>query len=57
MKRKTFNLLSVIVTAISTVAVGVVTYIGKGPMTAINDSIVIVEGAIIAVCANFVKDE
>ena len=57
MKRKTFNLLSTIVVAVSAVSIGIVTYIGKGPMVAINNSIIIIEGATIAICANLVKDE
>ena len=57
MKRKTFNLLSTIVVAVSAVSIGIVTYIGKGPMVAINNSIIIIEGATIAICANLVRDE
>lgn len=53
MSQKTFNLVSIITTAVATVAIGVVQYIGKGPVQAICDSIPIVEGAIIGVCANF----
>lgn len=56
MKRKTFNLVSIITTAVAAIAAGVVAYIGKGPITAINDSIIVAEGAIISICGNFVKD-
>lgn len=55
MSQRLFNLISVITTAVCAVAAGIVTYIGKGPVTAINESIMIFEGAIIAICGNFVK--
>lgn len=57
MSQKLFNLISVITTAICAVAAGIITYIGKGPVTAINESIMIAEGAIIAICGNFIKEE
>lgn len=53
MSQKTFNLVSIITTAVAAVVIGVVQYIGKGPVQAICDSVPIVEGAIIGVCANF----
>ena len=53
MSQKTFNLVSVVVVAVCSVAIAVVDYIGKGPVTAIQDSINILQGAIITICGNF----
>ena len=53
MSQKTFNLVSIITVAVCSVAIGVVDFIGKGPVIAISDSINILQGAIIAICANF----
>lgn len=53
MSQKTFNLVTIVTSAVSAVAIGVVQYIGKGPVQAICDSIPLVEGCIIGVCANF----
>lgn len=53
MSQKTFNLVTIITSAVCAVAIGVVQYIGKGPVKAICDSIPLVEGCIIGVCANF----
>lgn len=57
MKRKTFNLISTITTSISAIAIGDVTYVKPHYAAAINDSIVLAEGAIIAICGNFVEKE
>lgn len=54
MSQKTFNLVSTITTSIAAIAIGIVTYIKPQYATAINDSIVIAEGAVIAICGNFV---
>ena len=53
MSQKTFNLISIITVAVCSIAIGVVDYIGKGPTVAINDSINILQGAVIAICGNF----
>ena len=53
MSQKTFNLVSVVTIAVASVAIAVVDYIGKGPVTAIQDSINIAQGAVIAICGNF----
>lgn len=53
MSQKTFNLVSVITIAVCSVAIGVVDYIGKGPVAAISDSINILQGAVIGIAANF----
>ena len=53
MSPKTFNLVSIITVAVCSVAIGVVDFIGKGPVIAISDSINILQGAMIAICANF----
>lgn len=57
MSQKTFNLVSVITIAVCSVAIAVVDFIGKGPVTAIQDSINIVQGATIAVCGNFLVNK
>lgn len=57
MKRSTFNLISTITTSVAAIAIGVVTYLKPQYATAINDSIVIAEGAVIAICGNFVTKE
>lgn len=53
MDQKTYNLASVITIAVCGVAIGVVEYIGKGPVIAITDSINIAQGAIITILGNF----
>lgn len=53
MSQRTFNLITIITSAVAAIAIGVVQYIGKGPVQAICDSIPLVEGCIIGVCANF----
>ena len=57
MSQKTFNLVSVVTIAVCSVAIAVVEYIGKGPVVAINDSINILQGAIIAICGNFLASK
>lgn len=54
MSQKTFNFVTIITVAVCSVAIGVVEFIGKGPVVAISDSINILQGAIIGICANFV---
>lgn len=53
MSQKTFNLITIITSAVAAIVIGVVQYIGKGPVQAICDSVPLVEGCIIGVCANF----
>ena len=53
MSQRTFNLVSVVTVSVAAVAIGVVEYIGKGPVGAITDSISIAQGAVIAICGNF----
>lgn len=53
MSQKTFNLVTIVTSAVAAIAIGVVQYVGKGPVQAICDSIPLVEGCIIGVCANF----
>ena len=53
MSQKTFNLVSLVTVSVCAVAIGVVEYIGKGPVIAISDSISIIQGAVIGICANF----
>ena len=53
MSQRTFNLIAIITSSLAAIAVGVVQYIGKGPVQAIVDSIPLIEGCIIGVCANF----
>lgn len=55
MSKKTFVLVSIIVSAVCAVAVGIVDYLSPFKWSAaIASSIPIVEGAIIGVCTNFV---
>jgi len=53
MSQKTFNLVTIITSAVCAVVIGVVQFIGKGPVQAICDSVPLVEGCVIGVCANF----
>ena len=53
MSQRVFNLVAIITSAVAAIAVGVVQFIGKGPVQAIVDSIPLIEGCIIGVCANF----
>jgi hypothetical protein len=55
MSRKTFNYISVIVTAVAAILVGTSEYFGWAP--AISTSIPVAQGAIITILGNFVKDE
>lgn len=57
MSKKTYALVSTLTTAVATAAIGLVTYFNPGYAEAINASITIAEGAVIAICANFVKAE
>lgn len=57
MSQRTYNLVSVITVAACSVAIGVVEYINKGPVIAITDSINIAQGAIIAICGNFLASK
>lgn len=55
MSRKTFNFISVIVTAVAGIAVGACEYFNLSG--AISASIPVAQGAIITILGNFVKDE
>ena len=57
MSKKFYALLSTITTAVSAVAIGIVTYFTPAHMAAINASIPVLEGAIITIAGNFVKEE
>jgi hypothetical protein len=57
MSKKFYALLSTITTAISAVAIAIVTYFTPEHMAAINASIPVLEGAIITIAGNFVKEE
>lgn len=56
MSKKTYALVATITSAVAAVAVGLVTYFNPGCAAAINASIPIAEGAIIAICGNFVTE-
>ena len=57
MKKKTFALISGIVSGVQTIAVAAVTYYALDHATAINSAIVIAGGAIIQICNLFVEPE
>lgn len=56
MNKKTFTLVATLTSAVSAAAIGLVTYFAPGNAEAINASISIAEGAVIAICANFTKE-
>ena len=53
MDKRTFELITIITGSVSAVAIGLVTYFKLPYATAINDSIQIIESAIVAICGNF----
>lgn len=53
MSKRTFELITVITGSICAIAIGLVTHFNPPYATAINDSIQIVESAIVAICGNF----
>lgn len=57
MNKKTFALVSGIVTGLQTIAVAAVTFYGPEYSTAINSAIVIAGGAVIEICNLFTKAE
>lgn len=57
MSKKTFELVVTITGAVCAVAIGFVTFFKPPYATAINDSIQIVESAVIAICGNFAINE
>jgi len=57
MNKKTFNLISGIVTGLETISIAVVTFIDPAYAVAINASIVIGCNAAIQICNQFVKEE
>lgn len=56
MTKKLYMLISAIVSGLTTIGVGVTTYIAPEYMVAINTSIAAVSGVLIECLANFVKD-
>jgi hypothetical protein len=57
MKKKTFALISGIVSGLQTIAVAAVTYYSQDHATAINSAIVIAGGAVIQICNLFVEPD
>lgn len=57
MSKKTYELITVITGAVGAVAIGLITHFNPPYATAINDSIQIVETAILAICGNFIFKE
>ena len=57
MKKKTFALISGIVSGVQTIAVAAVTYYAPDHATTINSAIVIAGGAVIQICNLFVEPE
>lgn len=53
MSKRAFELIVCITGAVCGVAIGLVTYLQPPYATAINDSIQIIETAVIAICGNF----
>lgn len=56
MSKRTYALVATLTSAIAAAACGLVTFFNPAYAGAINASIPITEGAIIAICGNFVKD-
>lgn len=56
MSKRTYALVATLTSAAAAAAVGLVTYFNPAQAEAINASIPIAEGAIIAICANFIKE-
>lgn len=56
MTKKTFALVSTLTSAVAAASIGLVTFFEPSFCAAINASISIAEGAVIAICGNFVKD-
>lgn len=56
MSRKLFNYISVIITALTGIALGTIGYFNVPDAGAWEASIPVIEGAIITVLGNFVKD-
>lgn len=57
MNKKVYNLVVAIIGGVSTIAVGVVTFINPAYAVAINASIGIAATAAVEICGNFVKVE
>ena len=57
MSNKLYVLICTLTTCVAGAAIGLVTYFNPGPAEAINSSISIAEGAIIAIVANFAKNQ
>lgn len=56
MSKRTYALVATLTSAAAAAAVGLVTFFAPANAAAINASIPIAEGAIIAICGNFVKE-
>lgn len=57
MTKRVYALVATLTSAAAAAAVGLVTFFNPVYAEAINASIPIAEGAIIAICANFIKEE
>lgn len=57
MTKKTYNLVATCVASVAAIASGIVTYVGPEYTTAINASIPLAEGAILAICSNFTEKD
>lgn len=55
MSKRTYALVATLTSAACAAAIGLVTFFNPGYAEAINASITVAEGAIIAICANFIK--
>lgn len=56
MSKRTYALVATLTSAIAAAAAGLVAYFDPACATAVNASIPVAEGAIIAICGNFVND-
>lgn len=57
MSKRTYALVATLTSAAAAAAIGLVTFFNPAYAEAINASITIAEGAIIGICANFMKQE
>ena len=57
MDKKTYTLICTLTSAVAAAAIGLVTYFDPAKAAAINSSISIIEGAVIAVVGNFATNQ
>lgn len=57
MTKKTYNLVATCVASVAAIASGIITYVNPEYTTAINASIPLAEGAILAICSNFTEKD